>query len=75
MLLGFGPSLIALQLQANDAFIDLFLSQVGGLRCGEEESSIYMKLQAYGTAIRVVKIRLIGRNEYGSLVNKSPQLP
>ena len=44
ILLGFGPPLIALQMRADDAFIDPFSSQVGGLRCGEEESSIHMKL-------------------------------
>ena len=42
--LGFGSPLIALQLWADDAFINLFLSQVGGLRCGGEASSIHTKL-------------------------------
>ena len=44
ILLGFRPPLIALQLRADDAFIDPFSSQVGGLRCGEEASSIHTKL-------------------------------
>ena len=42
--LGFGWLLIALQLQADNAFIDPFPSQVGGLWCGEEVSSIHTKL-------------------------------
>ena len=44
ILLGFEPPLIALQLRADDAFIDPFSSQVGGLRCGEEASLIHTKL-------------------------------
>ena len=42
--LGFGSLLIALQMQADDAFIDLFPSKVGGLRYGKEMSLIYTKL-------------------------------
>ena len=44
ILLRFGPPLIALQLRADDTFINPFSSQVGDLRCGEEASSIHTKL-------------------------------
>ena len=42
--LEFGLPLIALQLRNDNAFIDLFSSQVGGLQCGKEASSIHTKL-------------------------------
>ena len=72
--LGFESPLIALQLQADDVFIDLFSSQIGSLRCGKEASLIHTKLEAYETAIWVMRLRLVGRNEYGSLMNKLPWL-
>ena len=72
--LGFELPLIVLQLRANNALIDPFASQVGGLRYGKDVFLIYTKLWAYGTTMRVVRIRLIGWNKYGSLGNELPWL-